>query len=163
MIAHMISMNKDPSSLINGMALEGIFGVDRYADCSIHWFWGKVEKPVEDNDRHIIHQIRRIFVYCYQMSYPWPAILSYMALENTPRGKRYPQTQCIACIEFGGKVKYRSSVLKTQDCWLRIPHRIPKNKYLSSLLDDLALDALLEGIAAHITRSIGCGASEKEV
>jgi hypothetical protein len=135
----MISMNKDLSSLIDGMVLEGIFGVDRYADCSIHWVSGKVERPVEDNNRHIIHQTRRIFVYWYQMSYPGPAILGYMALEVRLEGI----AATIACIEFGGKVKKpleRYNLLKTQDCWLRITHVIPMNKYLSSLLDDLALE-----------------------
>ena len=92
-------MNKDPSSLINGMALEGIFGVDRYADCSIHWFWGKVEKPVEDKSRHIIHQTRRIFVHRYQMSCPGPAILSDVALEVLLDGISPP----IVCIWFGVK------------------------------------------------------------
>ena len=131
MISHLISMNKDPSSLIDGIALEGIFGVDRYADCSsIHWVWGKVEKPVEDNNRHIIHQTRRIFVHWYQMSYPGSAILSYIALEVRLEGIGPPIT---LCIEFGGKVEMpleRYNLLKTQDCWLRITHLIQMNKYL---------------------------------
>ena len=99
MIAHLIPMNKDLSSLMDGIALEGIFGVDRYADCSIHWVWGKVEKPVEDNNRHIIHQTRRIFVHWYQMSYPGLAILSMTALEVLLEGIGPP----IVCIGFGVK------------------------------------------------------------
>jgi hypothetical protein len=156
-------MNKYPSSLIDGMTLEGISGVDRYADCSIHWVWGKVEKPVEENNRHIIHQSRRIFVHWYQMSYPGPTILSYMALEVSLEGIGPP---IAVYIEFGGKVEMpleRYNLLKTQDCWLRITHLIPMKKHPSSLLDDLALEVLLEGIATPIARSIGCGASEKEV
>ena len=149
--------------MMYGMALEDRFGLDRYTDCNIHWLWGKVDKPVEDNNRHIIHQTRRIFVHWYQMSYPGSGILSYMALEARLVGIDPP---IAVCIEFGGKVEMpleRYNLRKTQDCLLRMTHLIQMNKYLSSLLDELALKVLLEGIAATIARSIGCGTSEKDV
>jgi hypothetical protein len=92
-------MDKDPSSLMDDMALEGCFGVDMYTDCSIHCVWGKVEKPVEDNNRDIIHQTRRIFVHWYQLSSPGLAILSDMALEVLLEGIGPP----IVCIGFGVK------------------------------------------------------------
>jgi hypothetical protein len=84
---------------MDDMALEGIFGVDGYTDCSIHWVWGKVEKPVEDNNRHIIHQTRQIFVHWYQMSCPGPAILSMTDLEVLLEGIGSPNV----CIGFGVK------------------------------------------------------------
>ena len=99
MIPYLIPMNNYPSSLMYDTALEGRFGLDRYIDCSIHWLWGKVEKPVEDNIRHIIHQTRRILVHRYQMSCPGPAILSDVALEVLLDGISPP----IVCIWFGVK------------------------------------------------------------
>ena len=84
---------------MDNMALGGSFRVDGYTDCSIHWVWDKVEKPVEDNYRDITHQTRRIIFYWYQMSCPEPAILTYMALEVLLEGIGPP----IVCIWFGVK------------------------------------------------------------
>ena len=61
------------------------------------------------------------------------------------------------------KLLERYTLLKTQDCWLRIPHLIPMTNDPSSLLDDLALEVLLQGISTPIARSItGFGAAGKE-
>ena len=48
-------------------------------------------------------------------------------------------------------------VRKPLERWLRIPHLIPMTNDPSSLLDVLALEVILEGIATHIARSIGFG------
>ena len=102
MLPHLILMINYPSSLMNYMALEGSFGADRYTDCSIHWVWDKVEKPVEDNYRDITHQTRRIIFYWYQMKFSEPAILSFeksIAIKQLPHFTTLPQTQCIQSMD----------------------------------------------------------------
>ena len=84
-------------------------------------------------------QTRRMFFHWYQMSYSEPAILSFKKIIALKRHFHFTPKLDVYCNRWTYPLQAYFQSHITQDCWPRIAHLIPMNKYPSSLMDDMTI------------------------